>query len=92
MVEMLTDAQLINPSLVGKAVITMSPTNPQVNELENAWEFFTDFQRISLLNTVICDRKVYRDAGSLGLSVIEMDNEKATHEINTLWEELKNGI
>ncbi len=92
MVEMLTDAQLINPSLVGKAVITMSPTNPQVNELENAREFFTDFQRISLLNTVICDRKVYRDAGSLGLSVIEMDNEKATHEINTLWEELKNGI
>jgi chromosome partitioning protein len=92
MVEMLTDAQLINPSLVGKAVITMSPTNPQVNELENARGFFADFDKISLLNTVICDRKVYRDAGSLGLSVIEMDNEKATHEINALWEELKNGV
>lgn len=92
MVEMLTDAQLINPSLIGRAVITMSPTNPQVNELENAREFFNDFEQITLLKTVICDRKVYRDAGSLGLSVLEMDNEKAAHEINALWEELSNGI
>ena len=92
MVDMLSNAQLVNPSLVGYAVITMSPTNPQINELENAREFFNDFPQIKLLKTIISDRKVYRDAASLGLSVIEMNNEKATQEIMGLWGELEHGI
>lgn len=92
MVEMLSDAQLVNPTLIGCAVITMSPTNPQINELENAKAFFKDFEQVKLLNTIISDRKVYRDAASLGLSVIEMDNGKATQEITNLWMELNNGL
>jgi chromosome partitioning protein len=92
MVEMLTDAQMINPALIGHAIITMSPTNPQINELQGAIDYFKNYPQIKLLNSVICDRKVYRDASSCGLSVIEMDNDKATLEINNLWSELTNGI
>ena len=44
-----------------------------------------------LLNTLIYDRKNYRDALALGRGVIEMDNEKAKFEIESLMKELGHG-
>jgi len=37
------------------------------------------------------DRKVYRDAMSEGMGVVEMDNPKATKEMQDLKEEVMNG-
>jgi len=41
-----------------------------------------------LLKTTIRDRKIYRDAMSEGLGVVEMDNKKATDEITSLMQEI----
>lgn len=40
------------------------------------------------VNTFVRDRKVYRDAMSEGLGVVEMDNPKAKNEIEELVKEI----
>jgi cellulose biosynthesis protein BcsQ len=42
----------------------------------------------NLLNTFVRDRKIYRDAMSEGLGVIEMSNPKAKTEIQDLVREI----
>lgn len=88
MAEMISDAKDLNPNLTAYAVITMSPTNPQINELSQARACFKNYPMIKLIDTPICDRKVYRDAGSLGLGVNEMNNDKATMEISDMVKEI----
>jgi chromosome partitioning protein len=88
MAEMISDAKDLNPYLKAYAVITMSPTNPQINELSQARTCFKNYPIIKLIETAICDRKVYRDAGSLGLGVNEMNNDKATMEISNVVKEI----
>lgn len=86
--EIITLSKDYNPSLSVRAVLTLAPTNPSVKEVEEAKEYLKDYQDIQLLNTIIRDRKIYRDAMSLGYGVVEMNNEKATNEIQQLWEEI----
>ncbi len=66
----------------------MAPTNPTVNETHDAQAYFQDYPEIHLLETIICDRKVYRDAMSEGLGVVEMNNKKAIIEIQNLVQEV----
>ncbi len=47
---------------------------------------------ITLLKTIIHERKVYRDALGTGYGVIELSNEKASNEMNSLCQEILNGI
>jgi len=79
-----------NPGLKFKAVISMGETNPIVKESQIAESFFSECDDIELLDTIIKERKVYRDSafGGRGLGVIEMDNAKAKQEINSLLKEL----
>lgn len=77
-----------NPSLKVRAALTLAPTNPSVKEVEEAKDYLKDYQDILLLSTIIRDRKIYRDAMSLGYGVVEMNNDKATDEIQQLWEEI----
>lgn len=92
--EIYNDAKLLNPNLKFKAVITMGPTNPVINEAEEAQNFFKNYPNISLLKTIVRERKVYRDAISgLGLGVVEMNNNKAKEEIKSLLlEVLEDGV
>ena len=69
----------------------MAPTNHVIHEAEEAKEYLQDYPEIQLLNTIIRDRKVYRDAMSEGMGVIEMDNPKAADEIKELMKEVFNG-
>lgn len=86
--EIIVTARDLNPELVVFGLITMAPTNPVINETEEAKEYLQDYPEIQLLNTIIRDRKVYRDAMSDGLGVVEMTNPKATEEIKGLIKEV----
>lgn len=89
--QIITQAKDLNPDLKVYGLITMAPTNPVVQEAEEAREYLQDYPEIQLLNTIIRDRKIYRDAQSEGLGVVEMDNPKATEEITSLMKEIFNG-
>lgn len=80
----------LNPKLQFKAVLTMAPTNPIINETKEAESFLQEYQDIELLKVTIRERKVYRDSISAGrgLGVIEMDNAKAIDEMKKLMKEL----
>ncbi len=86
--EIITQAKDLNPGLVVYGLLTMAPTNPVVHEVDEAQEYLQDYSEIKLLKTIIRDRKVYRDAMSEGMGVIEMNNSKATEEIKSLVKEL----
>ncbi len=88
MLNVIKEAKDFNQTLISCAVITMSPTNPNMDDLNQARDFFGNYQDITLLNTAICERKVYKEAASLGLGVTELDNQKATNEINGVLSEL----
>lgn len=86
--EIIVQAKDLNPNLNVYALLTMAPTNPVVHEADEAREYLQDYSAITLLNTIIRDRKVYRDAMSEGMGVIEMNNPKATKEIESLIKEI----
>lgn len=88
MAEIITQAKDLNPDLTVLALLTMAPTNPVIHEVEEAKEYLKDYSDIELMKTIICDRKVYRDAMSEGLGVVEMANEKARLEIEELTKEI----
>lgn len=92
MQEVIIQARDLNPDLVVHGVLTMAPTNPVINEVAEACEYLQDYPEIKLLDTaIIRDRKVYRDAMSEGMGVIEMRNPKAVDEIESLIREVFNG-
>jgi len=86
--DIITQALDINEALRPCAVLTMAPTNPVINETQEAKDYLADFPILNLLNTVIRDRKIYRDCMSEGKGVVEMDNGKAKAEIQCLVQEL----
>jgi chromosome partitioning protein len=88
--EIISQATDLNPQLKVFGLLTMAPTNPMINEEAEAREYFQDYPEIGLLNTFIRDRKIYRDAMSEGLGVVEMGNSKATAEIQELVSEIIN--
>jgi chromosome partitioning protein len=88
MQEIIIQAKDLNPDLKVYGLITMAPTNPIIHEEADARECLNDYPEIKLLSTMIRDRKVYRDAMSDGLGVVEMDNPKAKMEIKKLVEEI----
>jgi chromosome partitioning protein len=69
-------------------LLTMASTNPVVQEVNEACEYLKDYPEIRLLKTIISDRKVYRDAMSEGKGVVELDNQKAADEIQSLVNEV----
>ena len=86
--EIISQAMDLNPQLKVFGLLTMAPTNPVINEEAEAREYLQDYPEIHLLNTFVRDRKVYRDAMSEGLGVVEMDNPKAKNEIEELVKEI----
>jgi chromosome partitioning protein len=88
MQDIIIQAKDLNADLKVFGLITMAPTNPAIHEEADARECLNDYPEISLLSTIIRDRKVYRDAMSDGLGVVEMNNDKAKDEIRNLVEEI----
>jgi chromosome partitioning protein len=93
MQKIINDSRIINPDLRVLAVLSMGPTNPIIQETDEAKEFLSEFPEIKLLTTIIRDRKIYRDSIPEGLGVVEIDNasesaRKAKREIADLIEEI----
>jgi chromosome partitioning protein len=80
--------ELLNPELAAKAVLTLAPSNPRVNESKEAKDYLADFPVFDLCRNIIRDRKAYRDSLSEGLGVVEWGNSKARAEIQLLAQEL----
>ncbi|MBF6949413.1 ATPase, partial [Acinetobacter baumannii] len=70
-----------NPAFKVFAVINKASANPKNNEVNQAKEYLTDFPILKLINTVIHDRKQFRDAIIESLSVSEMGSSKAKDEL-----------
>ena len=86
--ELVKLARGMNPALEARLVISMGPTNPVVHETQEAQQILEELTEFSLSGVVIRDRKVYRDAMVEGRGVTEMNNEKATAEIEALAREI----
>lgn len=86
--EIITEARDMNPALQPYAMLTMAPSNPVINETKDARLYLAEYPQLSLLNTVVRDRKIYRDCMSEGKGVVEMVNSKAKAEIQLLVKEL----
>ncbi|MDC0865288.1 division plane positioning ATPase MipZ [Rickettsiaceae bacterium] len=85
----ITMAKDFNENLKSMAVISCAPTNPQVNEAQEAQELLSSFSdHLGLVNTFIRERKVYRDAMLEGKGVVEMNNEKAKIEFKKFVDEI----
>jgi chromosome partitioning protein len=88
------DGMRINKKLRAYAVLSIVPTNPLGSELEAARSvILSGYPDLKLLNTVLRDRKIYRDSIANGLGVVEVNDRtdstaKAHNEIKSLVAEL----
>lgn len=89
--EVIDQAQSFHAALQVYGLLTVAPTNPSVSEIYEAKDYLKDFPIFSPMNTVIHDRKVYRDVTGLGKGVVEAGNDKAKVEIESLMQELLHG-
>lgn len=80
----------INEKLKAYVVINQSSPNPAVKEAEEMKQFLSEFEYIRALNTVICERIVFRRAALNGMAVTEYKPEdiKANEEIYNLYREI----
>ncbi|WP_175771245.1 division plane positioning ATPase MipZ [Burkholderia ambifaria] len=85
--ELIGLARGLNPKLKAVVLLSIAPTNPAMREVEDARELLATFDRLELADTIIRDRKVYRDALLMGKGVIELDNGQARAEIQLLAQE-----
>jgi len=79
-----TLARGFNPDLIAQAVVSMAPANSAGREVAEARELLAEFDAIELADTVIRDRKAYRDALLEGVGVVELGNGQARAEIQLL--------
>lgn len=84
MSELIEQAQDLNPDLVVRGLITQAPTNPNGSERTDAGEYLAEYPLIAPLETVVYERKAYRDVIGEGLGVVEWTNPKARAEIQEL--------
>jgi chromosome partitioning protein len=89
--EVYLQAQDLNPNLRGYLVLNMSPTNPVIKEADDAREYLSDFPEFQLAETLIHDRKAFRDCIGEGKTVFEWRDPKARDEMERLMEEITNG-
>lgn len=81
--QIVQDACDLNENLKVFSFIAIAPTHHAVKETEEAREVLSSVESMELLDTVIYDRKVYRDAYTAGKGVVEMKH-KAAAEIRSL--------
>lgn len=84
--QLVSDVRELNETLKVFAVLNMAPHN--TSEGRSARELFSEFEAFELCETMLCDRKVYRDAMMAGASVLEFENEKASAEVSAFSSEV----
>jgi len=76
--------------LITKVIISMASTNAKVREYEELIEVLEDFENIGLVEKIVKERKIYRDAFKLGRTVEEVFplDKKALNEIEDIFKEV----
>lgn len=85
--ELVSLARSLNPQLGAYALLSMAPSNPMIREVAEAKAMIEQFDQLKLADSIIRDRKVYRDALADGKGVVEMQNSQAKTEIQLLGQE-----
>lgn len=85
--ELVSLARSLNPQLEAYALLSMAPANPMIREVAEAKAMIEQFDQLKLADSIIRDRKVYRDALADGKGVVEMQNSQAKTEIQLLGQE-----
>lgn len=88
MSKLLKVAKSMNRNLEAKAILSIAPTHPFINEVQEASELLKKVDGLFLSDCIIRDRKCYRDAMSEGRGVVEMESGKAKAEIKLLVDEI----
>lgn len=88
MKQIIEEARDFNPNVKVKTLLTMVATNPSVTEKEESKKYLKNYPELSLMTSLIYERKVYRDCMSQGKGVHELHNEKATEEVKGLIKEI----
>lgn len=94
LVKVVQQSRRINPSLSAYSVISIAPTNAKGKEIAQAREAISAYLDIVQVNTVVFDRKIYRDSVTVGLGVTEVKDsslsvKNAQSEIINLVEEIQ---
>lgn len=88
--ETVEEAMDFNEKLKVFGIFSRVNTNPSVKSVEEAKEFLIDLPKLQILKSMTFNRKIYEDALTEGLGVVEMDNKKAKSEIESIVKELLN--
>jgi len=86
--ELIKLSRAMNSKLKAFAVLSMVSSNPKVSEAAQAREMLVDYPEMNLAKAIIRDRKVYRDAMCESKGVLEMSDERAHQEIESLAKEV----
>ena len=70
------------------AILTQCPTHHMNTESYGAQEYLSQYTSMQLATTRIAERKVFRDAMTSGLGVLELENKTAIDEINQFMKEV----
>ncbi|WP_345812559.1 ParA family protein [Paraburkholderia sp. PREW-6R] len=85
--ELIGLARVLNPALRAAVLLSMAPSNPMIREVDDARELLAEFNQLKVADTIIRDRKIYRDALLSGKGVTELGNSQARAEIQLLAQE-----
>lgn len=88
MSELVEQVRDFNAELQVRSLLTQVLTNPGVTERTDAGEYLSDYPALHPLQTVVYERKAYRDVIGEGLGVVEWNNPKARAEIQEFAAEL----
>lgn len=84
------DAKMTNENLKAFMLVNAASTHPSVNERDEVLDYMEDMNNLSLINTSIKERKIFRRCAMTGMCVIEypQQDEKASKEMNDLYDEV----
>ena len=86
--DIITIAMDQNPTLKVFGLLSRAPSNPLISEVSEARELLSQFPLFQLADSVIRDRKAYRDGVPMGKGVVEGGNSTAKAEIQLLAQEI----
>ena len=79
----------LNPELKAFSVLNMAPTHADSKEeIQAALEAAHQVGWIAPVQTIVRNRKAFREASNSGLGVVELGNRRATSEIHSLLEKV----
>jgi len=86
------EVRQLNPSLQAKLFLSRAAAGRASDEIADAKEVLSDFPGFTLSDTMIGDRKVFRQAALAGKGVVEMNNPQAKAEVQLFAQEVFHGL